>query len=128
MEKLKVEVSYRDDRGEIIDLLDHQTVDAVTLVTFRKGAVRGNHYHKFTTQWNYLISGRIKLVVQTDGGPTVETFLDPGDLVVTRPNERHALLGVEESSLMVFTRGPRGGKEYESDTFRLDAPLIARET
>jgi quercetin dioxygenase-like cupin family protein len=48
----------------------------------------------------------------------------PGDLVATGPNERHALQGIEESTLMVFTRGPRGGKEYESDTFRLEVPLI----
>jgi hypothetical protein len=25
----------------------------------------------------------------------------------------------------VMTRGPRGGREYESDTFRLDEPMIA---
>ena len=123
MEKLKVVPAFRDDRGEITDLLECENINAVTLVTFRRGAIRGNHYHKQTTQWNYLISGRIKLVSQEPGGPVVETVMQPGDFVVTGPNVRHALVGMEDSTLMVFTRGPRGGKEYESDTFRLDKPL-----
>jgi hypothetical protein len=35
------------------------------------------------------------------------------------PNERHAWIAIEDSLVVVMTRGPRGGKEYESDTFRL---------
>lgn len=53
----------------------------------------------------------------------VETVMEPGDFVVTDPLVRHALVGLDESVLLVFTRGPRGGKEYESDTFRLEVPL-----
>jgi hypothetical protein len=26
--------------------------------------------------------------------------------------------------MLVLTRGPRGGDDYESDTFRLEVPLI----
>jgi hypothetical protein len=32
---------------------------------------------------------------------------------------------IEPTTMVVMTRGPRGGREYESDTFRLDEPLIA---
>ena len=123
MEKLKVVPSFKDERGEIIDLLENETINAVTLITFHKGAVRGNHYHKQTTQWNYLISGSIKLVSQVPGEPSVETVMKPGDFIVTGPEVRHALVGLVDSELMVFTKGPRGGKEYESDTFRLEVPI-----
>lgn len=126
MEKLKVIPSFVDERGEIVDLLENENINAVTVVTFRRGAVRGNHYHKQTTQWNYLTSGKIKLVSQVPGKEIVEVVMSPGDLVVTGPNVRHALVAVEESSLMVFTKGPRGGKEYETDTFRLETPLASR--
>jgi len=115
--------SHADARGEITDLIENEQINAVTIVTFRKGAVRGNHYHKQTTQWNYLMSGRLKFVSQEPGGPVVETLMDAGDLIVAGPNLRHALIGLEDCSLMVFTKGPRGGKEYETDTFRLDPPL-----
>jgi len=120
---IKLQTSFSDDRGEIVDLLENEQINAVTLVTFSKGAIRGNHYHKFTTQWNYLLSGRVKLVSQDPDGPVVETIMQPGDFVVTEPNVRHALVGLEKSELMVFTKGPRGGKEYETDTFRLQDPL-----
>jgi len=122
---IKLQPSFTDDRGQITDLLENENINAITLITFSKGAVRGNHYHKHTTQWNYILSGRIKLLSQDPGGPVLETLLKPGDFAVTEPNVRHALVGVEQASVLVFTKGPRGGKEYETDTFRLDKPLQA---
>ncbi len=123
MKKLPVPVSFRDNRGEIIDLLENENINAITVVTFKQGAVRGNHYHKHTIQWNYVMSGKIRLLSQTPGAPIEETIMVPGDFVATTENVRHALIGVEDSSVMVFTKGPRGGKEYESDTYRLEVPL-----
>jgi quercetin dioxygenase-like cupin family protein len=123
MKRIALVPSFSDDRGEIVDLLENESINAITIVTFTAGAVRGNHYHKHTTQWNYLMTGKIKLVSQVPGEPVTETVMTPGDFVVTEPNVRHALVGLEASSLMVFTKGPRGGKEYERDTFRLDTPL-----
>ena len=32
--------------------------------------------------------------------------------------------GIEDSELLVLTRGPRSGMNYEKDTFRLKNPLI----
>lgn len=125
MEIIDTKPSFSDARGDIIDLLENESVNAVTVITFKKGAVRANHYHKLTTQWNYVVSGCIRLVSQMPGEVTREVLMRSGDFVVTGPNERHALQGVEDSTLMVFTKGPRGGKEYESDTYRLEVPLIA---
>ena len=124
MEKIKLDISFSDDRGEIIDLLENETINAITLITFKKGAVRANHYHKETYQWNYVLSGKIKLVTQIPGQDVVETIMMPGEFTVTGPNDRHALQAMEESQVMIFTKGPRGGKEYESDTFRLEVPLV----
>jgi len=124
MEIINRAPSFKDARGEITDLLENENVNAITVITFRKGAVRANHYHKHTTQWNYVVSGSIRLVTQTPGESVREVVMRPGDLVATGPDERHALQGLEESTLIVFTKGPRGGKEYESDTYRLEVPLI----
>ena len=123
MEKIALTPAFKDDRGEITDLLENENINAITRITFRKGAVRANHYHKHTTQWNYLVAGSIKLVSQAPGEPVVETVMKPGDLIATGPNVSHALVGLEEADLLVFTKGPRGGNEYESDTFRLETPL-----
>ena len=120
---IKVKPSFSDERGEIVDLLENENINAITIVTFKKGAVRGNHFHKKTIQWNYLISGCIRFFSQEPEGQVVDTVMQPGDFVVTGTNIRHALVGLEDSTLMVFTRGPRGGNEYESDTYRLKVPL-----
>lgn len=124
MEKLNIQVSQSDERGEIIDLLEHENINAITLVSFKKGALRGNHYHKKTMQWIYIMSGSIKIVSQMPGEKPVESIMKRGDFFVNIPDERHALLALEDSQTIVFTKGPRGGKEYESDTFRLEEPLI----
>jgi quercetin dioxygenase-like cupin family protein len=49
--------------------------------------------------------------------------MHPGDLIATVPGERHALVGEEDVVCLVFTKGPRAGSDYESDTFRLAAPI-----
>ena len=125
MEKIKLKVSFSDERGDIIDLVENESINAVSVITFKKGAVRANHYHKHTYQWNYVLSGRIRLVSQMPGQGPVETILEKGGFAVTQPDERHALAGMEDSELLVLTKGPRGGEKYESDTFRLEEPLIA---
>ena len=53
-----------------------------------------------------------------------EIILSRGDLVVTSLNESHAIKAIKYSEYLVFTQGPRSGKEYEKDTFRLLKPLI----
>jgi oxalate decarboxylase/phosphoglucose isomerase-like protein (cupin superfamily) len=125
MEKLTVKIAHQDKRGQIIDLLENENINAITLVTFKKGAIRGNHLHKQTYQWNYLLSGKVKLVAQVPGGPVIESEMNPGDFIVTKPDESHTIVGLDEdSTVIVFTKGPRGGSEYESDTFRLEKPLV----
>lgn len=123
MEQIKLVTSFCDDRGEIIDMVENETINAVTLLTLKKGAVRGNHYHKKTYQWNYLLSGKIKFFSQIPGEAVKVSIMKKGDFILTKPNERHAIIGMEESELLVLTKGPRSGTEYESDTYRLDQPL-----
>lgn len=125
MKIIHLKTSFEDKRGKIIDLLDHENIDAVTWITFKKGAVRGNHYHKETIQWNYVVSGKILLRTKPlEKGKILDTIMSKGDFIVAVPNERHALQALENSILLVLTKGPRGGKEYESDTFRDEIPLI----
>ena len=120
----KPATSFADARGEIVDLIESEEINAVTIVTFKKGAVRGNHFHKETTQWNYVISGRLALHTELPPDVRREVEVVTGDLVMLVPNERHAFVALEDTMLAVFTKGPRGGKEYEIDTFRIEPPLV----
>ena len=114
--------AFEDNRGKIIDLLQHTPVDSVTLITCLKGAIRGNHYHKESIQYSYVITGKICAYTQFPDEDVKSKILNEGDLLESPPNERHALHAIEDSFLIIITKGPRGGKGYEDDTFRV-APL-----
>lgn len=124
MELIKLIAAHTDARGSITDLISDDDVNAVTLITFTKGAVRANHYHERTIQWNYVLSGEILLATQMPGAERIERVLKKGDFAATRENERHALQGVTEAEVLILTKGPRAGSQYENDTFRLAEPLI----
>jgi quercetin dioxygenase-like cupin family protein len=125
MEIIELKPAFTDARGAIIDLISDDTIDAVTLITFTPGAVRANHYHERTVQWNYVMSGEILLATQMPGGERVERLLRKGEFAVTREHERHALKAVTNAEVLILTKGPRAGSQYENDTFRLAEPLIA---
>jgi quercetin dioxygenase-like cupin family protein len=124
MDLTKIEASFRDDRGDITDILVKESVEYVTLITSKAGAVRGNHYHKETFQWVYMLSGKMRVCAQDEAGDIEELTITTGDLILNAPLERHAFEALDDSSFLVLTRGPRGGEDYEDDTYRMDTPLI----
>jgi quercetin dioxygenase-like cupin family protein len=108
---------FEDVRGVIQDLLTD--VDAVTHITTLEGAVRGNHVHYDTTQWTFILSGAL---VMASGAVTA--VMRSGEMVKHGPGMPHAWKALEDSECLVFTRGPRSGENYESDTYRHDEPLL----
>jgi quercetin dioxygenase-like cupin family protein len=128
MEIIALKPAHADARGTITDLISDEEINAVTLITFTKGAVRANHYHERTIQWNYVMSGEILLVTEIPDQGRKERVLKAGEFAVTREHERHALKALTESEVLILTKGPRAGTQYENDTFRLKEPLIAPGT
>ena len=119
-----VKTNFEDARGKIIDIVANEPVEYATLITSKKGAVRANHYHKDTFQYLYVLQGRLLVRIKMPGEAVEEAVLGEGDLVVNQPNESHAFEALEDSTFLVLTRGPRGGEDYEKDTYRLEEPLI----
>ena len=123
MNKIKSKINFKDSRGIISDLIEKENINAVTFITLNKNSVRGNHYHKKTIQWNYILSGKVIFVSELNGKR--KTLVgNKGELIKLDIKEKHALKGLKKSEFLVFTKGPRGGKEYENDTFRLKKKLI----
>ena len=119
-----VEPAFQDQRGAIADVLEGEPVEHVTIIDSAPGAVRGNHFHRETNQWVYVLRGALHYVVEGPDGEREQGTVRPGDLLMTGPMEKHAMEALEPSSMVVLTRGPRGGRKYETDTYRLDEPLI----
>ncbi len=109
---------FEDDRGVIQDILAGP-IDAVTHITTKKGAVRGNHVHLETIQWTYVTSGALWMACGVD-----RFVLEPGEVVTHPPGVPHAWEALKDTECLVFTRGPRSAENYETDTHRLDEPLL----
>lgn len=107
---------FEDERGIIHDLLGD--INAVTEITTRKGCIRGNHIHYQTWQWTYVVSGKMRFYTRPD--VVHHTDYGPGSLITEHPGIPHAWLALEDTRVLVFTKGPRAGEDYENDTVRLD--------
>tara|TARA_R110000782_G_scaffold81225_2_gene160577 strand:- start:524 stop:928 length:405 start_codon:yes stop_codon:yes gene_type:complete len=114
---------HTDDRGSIVDLFYDEDINHVATVTSEPNVIRGNHYHKETTQHMLMTKGSLEYWYKNvdSDEPSKMVIANEGDLVSTGPNEIHALrIGPKGNEFVVFSQGKRGGKDYESDTFRVD--------
>ena len=113
--------SHADDRGMINDIFYNTNINHVAIIDSKPGVLRGNHYHKETTQHMLMTKGSLEYWYKPFGSddPAKMVLAKEGDLVTTPPNEIHALvITAEGNQFIVFSEGKRGGKDYESDTFR----------
>jgi|LauGreSBDMM110SN_4_FD.fasta_scaffold198804_1 quercetin dioxygenase-like cupin family protein len=117
MHKLTPLNSFMDDRGVIEDLVV-ESIDAITRISFTPNAVRGNHFHNETFQWTLVIKGEIEASTIVNGVVITEKFKE-GEFFVSRPGEPHAMQAIDASEILVFTRGPRSGISYQTDTQRI---------
>ena len=122
--------NYKNKRGKIVDIFVNNPKDHCTLVTFNKGATRGNHFHKKSTQYSFVISGKLLLLsarVNKNGnlvGKIKKEILSKNYLVAHKPFYAHAFKAITKVNLLAFADGKRGGRDYEKDTFRLEKKLI----
>lgn len=117
---------HSDSRGQITDIFYGRNINHACLITNAPGAIRGNHYHKETTQFTYVLSGTLSYYSQpVSGGPIVRTDCVSGDFVISPPNEIHAMqAGPQGCVFIAFAEGPRGGEDYEKDTYRVDSIIL----
>lgn len=108
---------FEDERGAIEDLKVGKDW-SVTHISFKKGSVRGNHYHKQTTQTDLILSGKFECY---SGNKMVE--LERGDIIEHHAGVPHAYKALEDGEMVSTCFGVRIGENYEEDTFRLDIKL-----
>ena len=112
---------FEDERGVIQDLLGK--IDSVTEIVTWKGSIRGNHIHKETVQWTYVVDGLLCAAWTEDDGVHTHEY-GPGCLIHERAGVPHAWQAYTDCRVLVFTQGPRSGADYESDTYRLEVPIL----
>ncbi len=122
--KKRIKSVFKDQRGEIFDIVDMENIKHIGLLTSKKGSIRGNHYHSKAKQITYVLSGKIELttkIVKRLGSKPKRIVMEPNDIVTIPPMVAHSIKALEDSIFLVFTDKPRGKGGYENDTHRLIA-------
>ncbi len=123
----KLKKNFQDKRGSITDIFYKKNIHHVAIIKSKPNVRRGDHFHKKTTQWIMITKGSLEYwykKLNSNAKPR-KKLLKVGDFVETPPNEMHALkIGKKGNEFIVFTIGKRGGKDYESDTYRFSPTII----
>lgn len=125
----KISPATSDERGTISDILYKTDIQHAAIIESKCGGlIRGNHYHKATTQHIFVTKGSLRYWYQPvdKSEPVKSVLVKEYDLVSTPPEEIHALEIIEPNQFVVFSHGIRGGDDYESDTFRVP-PILTPE-
>jgi dTDP-4-dehydrorhamnose 3,5-epimerase-like enzyme len=117
-------VNFQDFRGTITDIFVQDPKEHCTIIVTNKGCARGNHFHKVSRQYDFIVSGSFEVFSQRVGESAVErVIVGSSDLVTWDPNVAHEFVALEDSVMITFVDGVRGGDNYEKDTHRLSTPL-----
>ncbi len=117
----KIDPVHTDDRGSIYDLVEEQ-VGHVGMVTFSAGAIRGNHYHKKSVQYSYVLKGELELITSNvDGSDRKVDILVPGTLSRIPPEVIHTYKARTDAEMLDIVTLSRTDDGYESDTIRVAA-------
>lgn len=93
---LEPEFKHTDSRRSITQLFT-SNIAQVNVYDAKKGAVLGNHYHKETIEFFYIVRGSL---IAND------KVLSKGSLFVVYPEEPHTIECLTDVSLMTFLSKP----------------------
>lgn len=112
---------FVDARGAIQTLVDGG-VQAVQIITSKKGSVRANHYHKEDSHYIYVLSGSFRYYSRPVGvtDKPKEIVVKAGELLFTGPMVEHALLFLEDCSFLNLASRSREQAAYEADLVRVE--------
>lgn len=110
---------HSDSRGTITDLLN-APVNHVGLITTKQGETRGNHYHKTSVQYSYILSGKFEVLLAKpeDLADLERITLNAGELITIQPNIVHTFKALEDAVMIDIISQSRDGSNYEKDVVK----------
>lgn len=106
-----------DERGKILGITQ-DIWQEINFIQSKKGAVRGNHYHKKTHEGFYVISGKIKITVTNiNSKKNLDFEAKSGDIFVIEPYELHTFLALEDSSwINMLSKSMKENEDFFTNT------------
>ena len=99
----KISPATSDERGTISDILYKTEIQHAAIIESKRGGlIRGNHYHKATTQHIFITKGSLRYWYQPvdKSEPVKSVDVHEYELVSTPPFEIHALEILSRTSLL----------------------------
>lgn len=105
-----------DERGSFIEVVSGGPWETVITGTMRRGAVMGNHYHKCTRMFFFVMDGEAWIdVVDVTTGTECTRRVAGGEGMYLEPNQAHAIRFGQESRFLLLKS--RQYRENDADTY-----------
>lgn len=115
---------FVDSRGALKKVLQQSRLDAnireAYLLFTRQGAIRGNHYHRSTLEYFFVVQGIAAIALQGPGedAPRVmELAAEDNLLLKVPPGVAHALKNKGEGLLIILALSTQEYSKEDPDTF-----------
>lgn len=100
---VRISDKAEDERGGLMEIINGEPGLQMNILYTKAGFVRGNHYHKRTKEFFFVLEGEIKFVtVDEDTKERHETVCPPGDRIEIPPTVRHALKSITDSTIIEY--------------------------
>lgn len=119
---------FKDFRGELKKIFRKSNlnkdldIEEAYVLYSNKGAIRGNHYHKETTEYFCVLKGSVKFALkEIEKEGIVETTISEGDNIVVEvtPLTAHAMVNEGDEEAIVLVLSTREYNEDSNDTYSM---------
>ena len=120
---------WRDDRGWGLDLWtalgrNSKLIGDLHVVSMKPGKIRGNHYHKNSTEWILFLGGNAKLIWREVGGRSIKSVMITGltpKLYEVPPNVEHAIRNEDRHDIYVASINDSENRQTVKSTKLIEA-------
>jgi dTDP-4-dehydrorhamnose 3,5-epimerase-like enzyme len=102
--KVKKEKSLENERGSLVEFITRKyNIKQVNILFSFANTVRGNHYHKITEEFFYVIDGKVKVALRNiKTGKTENFIVSSKESFTVTPYHYHTLEFLKDTQILSF--------------------------
>ncbi|MDO8619169.1 MAG: WxcM-like domain-containing protein [Candidatus Daviesbacteria bacterium] len=122
---IKINKKNLDKRGFLIPLVDedHFKVKNVLYIFSKAGSIRGNHYHKKESYWDFCLEGKFKYYEKDIKKPKSKlesVVVNAGEMIYCPAKIAHAIETLEDSTIICIASRSRKKETYDADVVKVN--------